>query len=266
MADQTCRLCGDIAVPQFIKRVLGKYDVEFARCRGCESLQTSPPFWLDEAYADQRRFYDTGAVARNQHLQAVVFFVARALGFKTPRVLDWGGGDGLLVRMLRDSGMDARHYDRYARNVYAAGFDDSLGQSYDIVTAFEVWEHMDDPATTVRAIFERKPVAHVLTTALYQNQGADWQYLWAETGRHVFFFSRRAMRRIADQYGYHVIHAGSVTIFYACPLSAIRRRVLTWVLWPPLRRLLHTAYIWYPKRSLADADRAAVMRERARIA
>ncbi|MCL4808668.1 MAG: methyltransferase type 11, partial [Thermoanaerobaculia bacterium] len=83
-------------------------------CLTCRSLQTTPPFWLEEAYADQTRVFDTGAVLRNQTLQMQVWFLVRCLfGRSSVRALDWRGGTGLMTRMLRDIGVDAYHFDLY---------------------------------------------------------------------------------------------------------------------------------------------------------
>jgi hypothetical protein len=263
-ATRSCRLCGGTAIRQFRLALLEKYDVDFSRCSQCESLQTDEPFWLNEAYADQRRFFDTGAVSRNQTLLMYMWYVTRLFGFgDRTTVLDWGGGDGLLTRMMRDVGIDAYHFDKYATNRYAAGFDDALDRRYDIVTAFEVWEHLPNPAEAIEEIFSRKPAVHFLTTELYTGQGSDWGYIWPTTGRHIFFFSPKAMTFIAQKYGYSLLSVGRYTLFTRRALSPVRRWLLTRLLSGKDRSLFH-GYFAYHKRgaSLVESDRLHMLQTR----
>lgn len=226
-SDHSCRLCGGHTVEQFRMTVLAKYDVGCLRCDRCESLQTEPPFWLDEAYSDQRRFFDVGAAARNQRLQALVWYLVRIFGMAgQASALDWGGSDGLFTRMMRDIGIDAYHSDKYATNTYAAGFDDVPDREYRIVTAMEVWEHLSDPGDSIAAIFARKPDIHILTTELYVGQRAEWSYLYPTTGRHIFFYSRAALAWIAEKYGYSFASVGRHTVFFKSQLSPLRRLLL----------------------------------------
>jgi len=260
-----CRLCGGATTEHFRLRILGKHEVGFGRCERCGSLQTEPePYWLEEAYADQRRFFDTGAVERNQHCQACAYWLRWAFRLAPDAtVLDWGGGDGLFTRMLRDIGFDAYHSDRYATNTYAAGFDDAPGREYDLVTAFEVYEHLPNPADTMAELFARRPKVHFICTGLYHGQNADWMYISPSTGRHVFFFSEQAMRWIADTHGYDVLIVGDYTVFHRIPLAGFRRFVLTGVLANRGRRLFRALFA--ARRSQfgrAEADRTLLMRRR----
>ncbi len=129
-----CRLCNGEAEPAFTRLVLKKYDVAYFRCRQCGSLQTEMPYWLEEAYSTGNLVdTDTGAVLRNLNSQAVIFAATKILGLPpTSSIVDIGGGVGMLTRLLRDQGFDARWSDAYASNNMARGFDDD-GSDADIV-------------------------------------------------------------------------------------------------------------------------------------
>jgi 2-polyprenyl-3-methyl-5-hydroxy-6-metoxy-1,4-benzoquinol methylase len=157
--------------------VLGKHEVVYHECPQCESLQTDPPFWLDEAYSKGHLgSADTGAVARCLTNQSSIFELARALRFScTARILDFGGGNGLLCRLLRDLDFDARRFDSHAANHFAQNFEDD-GGTYDIVCAFEVVEHFANPFKELPTIFEGAERAVVIGTQPYARQGKSWWY------------------------------------------------------------------------------------------
>ncbi len=88
---------------RFRRRVLEQHDVAYLQCGQCQSLQTEPPYWLDEAYREHNLSnLDTGAAQRNLQNLAACWSIAKVLGVRN--VLDVGGGDGLLpaVARLRD--------------------------------------------------------------------------------------------------------------------------------------------------------------------
>src|SRR3974377_2028964 len=107
--------------------VLGRYHVDFLLCDSCGSLQAENPYWLDESYETAIALSDTGAVARNLECHPAIVGAAGILRLRG-RFLDFGGGAGLLCRLLRDTGIDAYMCDKFSTSVYARGFVRDLGQ------------------------------------------------------------------------------------------------------------------------------------------
>ena len=205
-----CRLCGGSTAEAFRGTVLSKYEIGYFRCEHCGSLETEPPYWLDEAYSTHNLAEaDTGAARRNLDYQAAVYAIARFLGLGVrTSVLDYGGGSGLLCRLLRDLGFAADVADRYALNEFAQGFVDN-GSRYEIVTAIEVAEHFANPRDEMQNIFGRSRSVCVLGTKMYEGQGADWWYLTPTSGQHVFFYSGGAMAALAASYRYDYLRVGT---------------------------------------------------------
>lgn len=223
-ASISCRLCGAEAALAFRKILLGKHRVAFFHCSNCESLQSEQPYWLAEAYSPAVDAIDTGAAQRVLHCFALTHIVMRLLNCRT--ALDFGGGSGLLCRLLRDSGHDAYWYDRYTAPGYATGFGGDPAKNYDLVSSFEVIEHFPDPQRDFAQLFAGKPGALLLMTDLYQGQGEDWLYIAPEEGQHIFFYSPKALAFIGKRFGYRLLLCRGFILFVRSPPSRFRQWVL----------------------------------------
>ena len=240
-----CRLCDGTVHEKFRAQILGKYEIAYEQCADCGSLQTELPYWLDEVYrAHNLGITDTGAALRGIDCQAVVWAAARILGLpKRATLLDFGGGSGLLCRLLRDRGFDARVADAHAENDFARGFEDNQ-PTYDIACSFEVVEHLKDPKTEMSQILGRSRHLCVIGTETYTDQGQNWWYLAKEDGQHIFFYSQAGMEKLGEAYGFHYIRIGNWHLFLKRPYSRRERVLLAVLLSGRFRRFLR-AYLGY---------------------
>jgi hypothetical protein len=213
-ATLSCRLCEAEAVLCGDQIVLGRFNVLYYRCPVCDLIQTEQPTWLAEAYGGPNAAIDTGVIDRNRLTARLTWLTASVLGLRpTARCLDYGGGHGVFVRMMRDSGLDFRWFDRFAENLYARGFEASPADRYDLVTAFEVFEHFVDVRAELTTLFAPRHRYVLGSTLLHEGFNRDWWYLAPESGQHVAFFSRRTLAWIADAFGYDVAIGPSYTLF-----------------------------------------------------
>lgn len=208
-----CRLCASSVVACGEQRIL-RYDVTVFLCPECDLLQTQKPHWLDEAYSTALTLLDTGAAQRSQITVGVTLGIASILGIRrSSRCLDFGGGHGLFVRMMRDRGYDFRWVDRYAENMFARGFTGNPAASHDLVTSFEVFEHLVDVAGDLDLLFRPRHRYILVGTLLHHGYDERWWYFSNETGQHVSFFSPRTMRFVADRYRYQVFIGPQYSLF-----------------------------------------------------
>jgi hypothetical protein len=207
----SCRICGYQMVYRFSNTILSKYCAYYDQCEQCDFVRVRDPHWFDEAYDAAINCADTGIVIRN-------LAIANALTALLPRLsrsgpyLDYGGGLGLLVRLMRDRGFDFRWSDRYARNELARGFeyDPDLGP-YTAVTAFEVLEHVEDPGEFVMsALAAGQADTLIFSTVLFDGAmpSQDWWYYAPEGGQHISFFSRRTLEALAGRLGLRFLSNG----------------------------------------------------------
>ncbi|UUQ66748.1 class I SAM-dependent methyltransferase [Pseudomonas fuscovaginae UPB0736] len=239
-----CRLCHGPLQPLFKSTLLRKYEVDYFKCTECHSLQTEPPYWLDEAYGKNLSSLDTGAAQRNIHNWAACSFISRLFAVKN--VIDMGGGDGLLCRLLRDHGLNCYVKDRYASPNYAQGFTDPDFETPDLVLGFEVMEHFANPAEDLEDIFKYKSKFVLLSTELYAGQTKEWWYLTPDSGQHIFFYSQQAIELIANKHGYSFVVSGGFILFFRNNVSSIKRIFANILLKARICRLLKPLVVMLP--------------------
>lgn len=225
-----CRVCGG-GVRWFADgRVLGHVDVSYLRCEMCGLVMADDPTWLDEAYAEAIAHLDVGLLDRCQILANVTSTVLRAERLRGGRFLDWAGGYGVLTRLMRDRGFDFVHTDVYAANIFAGGFTGDLGQGrFDLVTAFEVLEHLVDPVDELAAVASATDRLLVTTQVLPSPtpRPGDWDYYALESGQHITFYTPRSLEALARRLGFDgVVTSPLVHLFHRGPVSRVTRSLV----------------------------------------
>jgi hypothetical protein len=220
LATMICRLCSNEAAPFGTALVLKRLQVAYFECPACGLVQTEYPSWLDEAYSEAISRSDVGIVSRNFTLIRSTSLVIRAFFNPAGRFIDYGAGSGLLVRAMRDSGYDFLYLDRYAKNVFARGFEAADEQQFDLLTAFEVIEHFPDPMQGIADMLRRSKNV-LLTTELlpsHKPPPGQWWYYALDTGQHVSIYSRRSLEYIASRSGLHLTSRGSLHLMSQKPV------------------------------------------------
>lgn len=237
---EACRVCGASAPYVFTRPVLSR-QVRYFECERCNYLQTERPDWLDAAYSRAINDVDTGIMMRNRLNVGRVVMTLLSCGRLRGRVVDHAGGYGILVRLLRDAGIDAYWRDKFCENLLARGFEAKVGP-FDLVTAFEVFEHLVNPLAELRALLDDAPVV-LLSTELADGATGDiteWWYLGPEHGQHIGFFRLETLQWMASAVGCHLASDGrSVHVFSRDAIGPTwRPLVRAHMLWRPVARLL----------------------------
>jgi hypothetical protein len=252
-----CRACRAELRPHQSVAVRGKPADLFA-CPSCGLYEFPEPSWLDDAYADPVADIDVGLVQRCQVVAHVVETVVRAKHLQDRPLLDFGGGYGLLTRLVRNSGLRMVHHDPMAPNLFAQGLQGLPSDDYGLCTLIEVFEHLTDPREVLGRL---RHIDHLLISTELVPPGCtdleSWPYVVPELGQHITFYTRRSLEVLARDHGYRLVSNGwGLHLFHRgrMPLVArvvIRRHRLAATTALALRR-------WQHGRSLQDEDSVSI--------
>jgi hypothetical protein len=219
-----CKICGGPAAPygvvdfhksceeaRGVRLSLSGVPIYYRRCADCKFLFTDAfDDWSTEQfktylYNDEYKLVDPDyQIARPRANAEQVASLWGAIKRET-RVLDFGGGNDTFCGVLRDAGFPvAVTYDPMV-TAYAARPEGK----YDLVTSFETFEHLPDPAAGIASIIEvaAEPGLIYFSTLLqpsdFDRQGLNWWYVGPRNG-HVSLFSRQALTTAWNRHGYKV--------------------------------------------------------------
>lgn len=204
----SCKICGQSTSPYANAVVLGKYDACYRQCNRCGFVQVDDPTWLGEAYSEAITASDLGLVARNLGNSKICRALIPIFFNPNGKFVDYGGGYGLFVRMMRDTGFDFYLHDPLCANLFAQRFiaEPSIAHRYELVTAFEVFEHLVDPLHEVEQMLTFAPnilFSTLLLPPTHPKPG-EWQYFGLEHGQHIAFYTDASLAAIAARFGLHV--------------------------------------------------------------
>jgi hypothetical protein len=205
-----CKICGCESNKIFNTKVLSKYDVSYFKCNRCFFIQTEEPYWIEEAYNSAITKQDIGLLSRNNYFVNLISVLINFFFEKKKTFLDYGGGYGIFVRLMRDHGFDFYRFDTYCENIFAIGFDDKQHTDYELLTSFEVFEHLVDPIQEIELML-KKSQSIFFSTEIQPNSITnvnDWWYFMPWTGQHISLYSIESLKFIANKYGLNLYTNG----------------------------------------------------------
>jgi 2-polyprenyl-3-methyl-5-hydroxy-6-metoxy-1,4-benzoquinol methylase len=207
--NEKCKICNCIITPIFNSYVLNKYNVDYFKCYQCGFIQTENPYWLEDAYSDAITKLDIGLIFRNIKFSNIIENYFRNNLFSSNGIyVDFGGGYGTFVRMMRDKGYDFYRHDIFCENIFAKHFDISdlpENNNFDLLTAFEVFEHLENPIDELKKMLLLSDII-IFSTLLLPNDHVtpeNWWYFIPETGQHISLFSLKTLEVISKTLNLH---------------------------------------------------------------
>lgn len=192
----------------FTAKVLNKFDVNYYKCKDTGFIQTEEPYWLEEAYSEAITKLDVGLIFRNEELRNRILKILPNFFDVNSIFLDYAGGYGVFTRMMRDKGYNFYHTDQYCKNIFAEYFDLKdlpIDTKFELVTAFEVFEHLINPIDEINNMLSYGE--NILFTTEIQPENIktidDWWYFVPQTGQHISLYTIKSLQFLAHRFGYN---------------------------------------------------------------
>jgi SAM-dependent methyltransferase len=240
MTSTPCKICGgETEAIGVLPGAVTPREFHFRRCLKCDFVAVDDPRLDFAAVYDDAYYHGKGAdpfvdyytelerpqsTVRQYEWRGIHRVVRELLGDIGPRRwLDYGCGNGCLVRYLRDTAsIDAVGFDEGAivdaarANGIPILSKDELERAagcFSVVTLIEVIEHVPDPLPFLRNVrrFLKPGGLLFLTTgnsAPYRNRFLKWRYIHPEV--HVSYFNPRNMRLALEASGFRAEFPGYV--------------------------------------------------------
>jgi SAM-dependent methyltransferase len=183
--------------------------IYYRRCQQCAFTFTdafdawSPEAFRQHIYNDDYLTVDPDFIEVRPSGNAAVVSSTFQLFKDSMQILDYGGGVGLFAQRLRDHGFSAETYDPFSN------FNQIPSVSFDLITCFEVMEHVPWPTETVATIVSLlKEQGAILFSTLLQPDnfaavGLSWWYAAPRNG-HVSLYSRQSLAHLFAPHGMRV--------------------------------------------------------------
>lgn len=228
-----CPVCGSVDHSYAFRR--GEFDIE--RCTQCSHVYVLPSSDRSALAPDYgESYYRADAVAGSAGYRDYVGDAERRLkGFAQQlaslerftggrgSLLDFGCAIGLFVKVARDAGWDACGYERsawaaeYGRKSYGVALESgpdpacmAAGVLYDLITMWDVLEHVESPLSTVRQLASHvRPGGFLALNTV--NIGSLGARLAGEHWRHIappfhlHYFTRKSLRHLLELSGLEIL-------------------------------------------------------------
>ena len=184
-----CDACGFCFAPEFAEWTFREFE---------ERIYNKDYEVVDPSYAKERP-------------EGNAEMLHQLLGTARVSHLDYGGGSGVLSDWLRDKGWDSRTYDPFVQRDTRVA---DLG-SFDLVTSFEVFEHVPDIAALLSDLQSLvKPDGLIVFSTLLSDgeivrgRPLRWWYAAPRNG-HISLFSGQSLRLCLNQRGFNLASANA---------------------------------------------------------
>ena len=207
MTTSICRVCKMKVEDIFSTVLLQKHPTQYFQCLDCGYVQTEETYWLEEAYKTSINDSDTGMIMRNLWHRNITATLIYFLFNNKGNFLDYGGGYGVFVRLMRDVGFDFYWQDNHTENLFAKGFEFQNSEKLivELLTCFEAFEHFVDPLTELENLLSISRNI-LLSTELIPEPTpppGEWWYYGVEHGQHIGFFREKTFEYLAEKHNLH---------------------------------------------------------------
>lgn len=199
-----CKICAGKSYHFSKAKIVDKYLIDYFQCSHCGFVQTETPYWLEEVYSKAINDSDLGLINRNITFSKISQALIHSFFDANGSFVDYGGGYGMFVRLMRNAGLDFYRFDKFCDNLFAQGFEATLADEpkYELLTAFELFEHFVDPLAEIEHLLRFSKNILFSTYLIPPNNPKpdEWWYYGLDHGQHVSLYTYKALMSIAEKF------------------------------------------------------------------
>jgi hypothetical protein len=223
MTISTCPICKSSVHRLISVLIQGQINSKLYSCSNCEFAFYPEQNWISNSFSDELNYLDVGAVDRTLIAGDYLGVLLKSFKLQKGRFLDYGGGYGLLARIMRDRGFDFENFDPFTKQIFPTSGKASsnlLEQEFDAITLIEVALHFEDPLEEFRRLLQFTDVLVFTAVLTDEKLDHDWWYLSPETGQHIALFSQKTLATLAEKLEvsltsdgrfFHIFHRKNLT-------------------------------------------------------
>lgn len=220
-----CKICDSETRQLFSAVILKKYNTTYYKCINCGFIQTEEPYWLSESYELPINKTDVGLFDRNIRLAKITRLLFSRIFDKGSFFLDYGGGYGILTRLMRNYGLLFFNTDVYVKNIFSPEFNYEKEEKISAVTCFECFEHFKDPRSDLSKILQISDNIFFSTLLVSRDSlNKNWWYYGFHHGQHISFYTKKSLTILAGYHGLHYYTNGK-------NLHLFTSKKISWFLW-----------------------------------
>ena len=214
-----CLICDSNCSLAVTTEVLGMHTCNYFKCDSCSFIFAENPHWLERSFSEIQSDLDIGAVDRVSISSKLIEVFLRSVPIRG-RCIDFGGGYGVLTRIMRDKGFDYFNFDPYTKPILSKRYSVDSIERADFYSLIEVSLHFTNPISELREISAKTPLILMTAVVPPENLDSSWWYLSPDTGQHVAIYSIKTLEFIAADLGMNLLTDGKFFhVFYAGKLK-----------------------------------------------
>ena len=218
-----CRICNNTEIKPILSGLQTRLGEVYSlmQCSACAFISTHPlpdPNSLKKYYDQdywQNSAGKTGSLL-DTFYKLRMHGIIKAIKKMTPpgsRIMDWGAGDGALLRLIEAEGFEGVGIDIYSvespnRKLINSSIQDAPFQHefFDAITCFHVLEHVDDPVLSLKKAIRFLKPGGILIFEVPNIESVGFKLLkrnWypLDIPVHINHFSLSVLQRILDTVG-----------------------------------------------------------------
>jgi len=207
-SEELCAVCSSKSKFLFSYVVKGEHPASLHECLSCSFTFVKNPHWLAASFSSELNDLDIGSVDRCLVLADFVQVLIQSMNNPNRRFLDWGGGYGLLARIMRDRGVDFISHDIYTRPLFVQPYQIEENDFFGLITMSEVALHLTDPVPIFADILKFTNTLVFTAVIAPDVIPNDWWYLMPDTGQHVAIYHKETLQALAHKLGVHLTSDG----------------------------------------------------------